>query len=185
MVTVGIFVFMTALLLAKYNNFNSGTLLTNLAYDVALTLRQAQTYGLSVVNSQQSGANFSKAYGVYFVDESAEYTFFVDFNTKAFNTEGILNDTNDAIESISKYTLKRGATVTGLCAVNDTICSSSDFNKTHLGITFKRPDPDAIIKASTDGSNWDTYNHAEIRVSQNGVHRIIKVNSYGQIGIQD
>ena len=48
MVTISIFVIMTALILARYTGFNSGTLLTNVAYDTALTMKVAQTYGLAV-----------------------------------------------------------------------------------------------------------------------------------------
>ena len=47
-VSVAIFVFMTALVVAKYGNFNQSVLMTDLAYDIALTLRTAQTYGVSV-----------------------------------------------------------------------------------------------------------------------------------------
>jgi prepilin-type N-terminal cleavage/methylation domain-containing protein len=47
-VSVAIFAFMTAFLVARYGTFNQGVLLTNLAYDVALTIRNAQSYGLNV-----------------------------------------------------------------------------------------------------------------------------------------
>jgi prepilin-type N-terminal cleavage/methylation domain-containing protein len=41
MVTVGIFTIISGLLLARYSNFNQGIILTNLAYDIALTIRSA------------------------------------------------------------------------------------------------------------------------------------------------
>jgi len=67
MVSVGIFLMMTGLVVAKYGNFNQSVLLTNLAYDVALTIRTAQTYGLSVRNNDlsNSSSDFQSGYGVH------------------------------------------------------------------------------------------------------------------------
>src|ERR1035437_4022736 len=65
MVTVGIFLFMTALVVAKYGSFNDGTLLTSMSYDVALTLRSAQSYGLNV-QSYNSQNLFNYPYGIHF-----------------------------------------------------------------------------------------------------------------------
>ena len=72
LVCITIFVIMTALLLFKYGNFNQSVLLTNLAYDTALTIRTAQNYGLSVKAVKDasgadvicSSSNFQCAYGV-------------------------------------------------------------------------------------------------------------------------
>ena len=67
-VTVAIFIFMTALVVANYGSFNDGTLLTSMSYDVALALRDAQSYGLNV----QGGdcrvwrQNFNYPYGMDF-----------------------------------------------------------------------------------------------------------------------
>src|SRR4051812_36480456 len=67
MISVAIFIILTVLLVAKYGNFNQGVLFTNLAYDMALTLRTAQTYGLSVQNQEQSSQPiFQYPYGVSF-----------------------------------------------------------------------------------------------------------------------
>ncbi|MDE2188747.1 MAG: type II secretion system protein, partial [Patescibacteria group bacterium] len=65
MVTVGIFVFMTALLVARYGSFNNGEILTSMAYDVALALRNAQAYGLNVQGYNNSNS-FNYPYGIDF-----------------------------------------------------------------------------------------------------------------------
>jgi len=76
LVTIAIFVFMTALLVARYNAFNQGTLLSDQAYTVALAVRTAQSYGIGVKNSDTSGGkNFGSAYGLHF-DTVADATKF-------------------------------------------------------------------------------------------------------------
>ena len=57
--TVAIFIFMTALVVANYGSFNDGTLLTSMSYDVALALRGAQSYGLNVKGIVQSDRKIS------------------------------------------------------------------------------------------------------------------------------
>ncbi|MCX6718852.1 MAG: prepilin-type N-terminal cleavage/methylation domain-containing protein, partial [Candidatus Taylorbacteria bacterium] len=154
MVSIGIFVFMTALMIVKFGNFNQSILLTNLSYDIALTLRTAQTYGLSV---QGSNLSFRYPYGVAFCGISScagsslsgggrftsqQMVMFADADS-----QGMYNS-NDI--PISTYTIKNGAKVLGFCDdVNG--CSDSNGTKTSIkrvDISFMRPNPDAIICTS-------------------------------------
>src|ERR1035437_3827885 len=83
MVTVGIFLFMTALVVAKYGSFNDGTLLTSMSYDVALSLRSAQSYGLNV-QSYNSSNQFNYPYGIHFSSAAGsnnQMILFVDSGT--------------------------------------------------------------------------------------------------------
>ena len=45
LVTIVIFVIITGVVLVNSNKFDSSVLLHNFTYDVALTIKQAQTYG--------------------------------------------------------------------------------------------------------------------------------------------
>ena len=65
-ISVAIFVFMTALMIAKYSNFDQSVLLTDVAYDTALTIRTAQAYGTSVKGAGTTVVSFQNAYGVHF-----------------------------------------------------------------------------------------------------------------------
>ena len=87
-VTVTIFVFMTALIIVRYGAYNQGTMMTNLAYDVALAVRTAQTYGVSVKVSSPTGQDFSAAYGVEFQTGQNSFILFVDANTNGFYDAG-------------------------------------------------------------------------------------------------
>ena len=109
LVSISIFVFMTALVVSRYAAFNQGTLMTNLAYDIALTIRTAQTYGLSVksanvgtgattggnnANNASYGSNFNLAYGVDFSATSTGAT-----NSKSF----LIFGHNAPLTGISTY----------------------------------------------------------------------------------
>ncbi len=170
LITLSIFVFMTVLLVVKYGNFNQGVLLTNLVYDVALVVRTAQTYGLSVSNAgAQSGtAQFGYSYGVDFstVAVTAGDPKEKPGNTKVimfadsypvgapdnmYNYSGAYPNNSDAQQNT--YNITRGAKITLLCAGSVSICQNAIVsNATQIDVTFKRPDPNATI-CYTDLSN--------------------------------
>lgn len=173
MVSVAIFVFMTAFLLAKYGTFNQSVLLTNLAYDVALTIRTAQSYGLNVKSVKVNGQDnqFNYPYGVDFIKGATQFTFFSD------NDGDRLYDSGESISS--PINIKRGASIKSLCVGNGNSCTLVDGP---LDITFKRPDPDAIIRANGDGNT--VYTYAEITLqSTDGSTRKVSVRSTGQIAV--
>jgi len=171
-VSIGIFAFMTALLLAKYGNFNQGVLLNNLAYDIALTIRNAQSYGLNVRSATRSSNDFLNPYGVHF-DKTAgnnnKFIFFTDINKN-----GIYNASTDKV--IATTTITRGSVIKELST------SEPITNPNTLTITFQRPDPNAIIKVNGDPNV--RHSEAQIRVeASDGTYRMIQVSSVGQISV--
>jgi prepilin-type N-terminal cleavage/methylation domain-containing protein len=182
-VSIGIFALMTGILLSKYGNFNNSVILTNLAYDVAITIRTAQSYGIDVKGVENpNNANqveFNNAYGVYFdrssLDKSKQMIFYVDFNGNNKYTSGLG-------EEINTYALKRGMYISSLCAGS----SSADCttNRTKLNIAFKRPDPKAII--SNDDNCPTDCGYARIELTSNdGSKKYVEVRSTGQISVKD
>lgn len=211
LISVSIFVFMTALLVAKYGNFNQSVLLTNLAYDVALTLRTAQTYGLSV---QGQTGQFQYAYGVDFCElpdatspslncprpsidaaNNQVITMFADVNRNGGYDNGDF--------AVSTYSIKRGAKILGFCtSVIGSSCTGTggvDNNLKRVHVSFSRPDPDAIIcpKKSGDSSNClkttprtdrDEKKKDYLKIvlqSSDGNTRSIIVRQSGQISVED
>ena len=65
LVTITIFVILTGVVLLSQNSFDNSILIKNLAYDISLTIREAQDYGVDVNESQYSTNPFTP-YGVYF-----------------------------------------------------------------------------------------------------------------------
>lgn len=184
-VAVAIFAFMTALLLAKYGTFNQSVLLTNLAYDIALVIRNAQSYGLNVksvpvVNGTNYSNDFSKPYGVRLSISTT--------GTPAANTQVLLfadlnqNERYDTGETISTYYLKRGNTISVLCGGPTGLCNNS---LTSVDIVFKRPDPNAIM-TGRNLINHEVPNltYLEIHIKPtSGAVKKIRINPTGLIYI--
>jgi prepilin-type N-terminal cleavage/methylation domain-containing protein len=184
-VSLAIFAIMTSLILSKYGKFDQGVILTNLAYDVALTIRNAQSYGLNVRSASRDANAFDTttsggSYGVHF-DKSlpSQFIFFVDGNGN-----GIYDDLTN---SDQKTTIKRGSSISSMCVsdVKDCINGVTVFNNLdELDITFKRPDPNAIITAN--GVPTKKYGYAEIvlKAVDNTTRKVI-VNFTGQISVDN
>ncbi len=182
-VSIGIFALMTGILLSKYGNFNNSVILTNLAYDVAITIRTAQSYGIDVKGVENPNNNnqveYNNPYGVYFdrsnIDKSKQMIFFADFNGNDKYNSG-------SNEEINTYILKRGMYISALCAGS----SSSDCstNRTKLNILFKRPDPKAIISNDENCPIDCNYGRIEL-TSVDGSKKYVEVRSTGQISVTD
>ena len=173
-ITIAIFVFMTALVMARYNDYYSGTIFKNLAYDIAITIREAQSYGISVKVRTDA---FNKAYGAYFPGGAQSK----NFSLKAFDFN------NYVIPEASEkdFTLKHGAVFQSFTVSVDDVNYS---NASNLAIIFQRPDPEAIICAEVNGSPQDCvfYKYAKIKLlAVNGATMTVKVNTSGQIAIYD
>ena len=135
----GIIVLITSLILVNNNKFGGKILLENLAYDVALSIRQAQVYGISV--RQFSTGTFDIGYGVYFNSSPASaksYSLFGDANGNS-----LWNTGEDVAPS--PYSIERGYHIYKLCAprgANASTCTAVN----RLDIVFRRPEPDAYIR---------------------------------------
>jgi len=180
MVSIGIFVLMTSLLLAKYGSFNQGIFLTNQAYDVALAIRTAQSYGINVKGVPGRVNDFNSPYGIYFDTSSdneanKKIIFFADVVKDGVYTAG------DTV--ISTYTLKKNTIIKSICIKNDSISCNDNHNDGLVNITFVRPSPKAIIKKSNINPS---YKYAEISIkSSNGEIKKVTVTDIGQITIKD
>ncbi len=138
-VSIAIFAFMTVLVLSRYGTFNQNTLLTNMAYDMALTVKTAQTYGLSVKSADGVSNNFNSAYGVHFdMANPTQFIFFTDIDKNGYYDTG---------EDITKYTLTSGAKILRICLASDMSCTSGIKlgSKDILDVEYKRPNPNAIL----------------------------------------
>ena len=80
LVTLSLFVVLTTIVIFSQSKFNGSILLTNLAYDVALTVRQAQSYGVNVREvASDTSTGFKHAYGVHFdIANDKEFILFSD-----------------------------------------------------------------------------------------------------------
>lgn len=180
LVSLGIFALITTIALTNHGRFNNTILLTNLAYETALTIRQAQAYGLGVRGAESGANRFDVGYGVHFITSSpASFVFFVD---KGGATANRRYDSAGG-ELIEVYTLLRGHTIKRFCGLQGGTerCSDSTFNPIDsINIVFERPDPDAIITSSAG----TLFSRARIVVAgPTGTEREVVVESTGQISV--
>jgi prepilin-type N-terminal cleavage/methylation domain-containing protein len=182
MVTVGIFALMTGLLLAKYGTFNQSIILTNLAYDIALTIRNAQSYGLNVKSATRSGYDFNYPFGVHFA-LGQNFTFFADSYSDNPNGPNYAFDSGLGKDIlISATTIKGGSTITSICAGNDEAdCDTNAGSITKLDIVFERPNPNAIIMTNV-GFN-KPYAKITLKASDGSTKKVV-IRRTGQIAVE-
>lgn len=167
LLTIGLFIFMTSVVLAKYRSFSINSVFANAVEGVALSLREAQVYGsgsktAESVTCGSPASSFNCAYGVRFPTAGTSYIIFVDKNdNKIYNSED-----GELIKSI---TLPSGISI-------------SDFNPSAsipIDIVFKRPFPDAIIEQGNS-------QNASMKVtdSRSGKFQTITISSAGLISVQ-
>ena len=63
MVTIGIIILMTAVLMQRYSSFNNVVILKSQAYELALDVREAQVFGVSTRGTSNS---YREAFGISF-----------------------------------------------------------------------------------------------------------------------
>src|SRR3989344_4450739 len=173
-----IIVVVSSVVLINNNRFGGVVQLENLTYDVALSVRQAQVYGISVQRSKEG--DFSSAYGMHFsIDNPREYVLFADGGAK----NGIYDDSS---EDVSPYTIRSGFKVSDLCATSPQ--GSEACGISPLDIVFKRPEADAWISA---GNNACSYGSGTCAVSARIVLKSprndmmsVLVGANGQISVQ-
>ncbi|MCH7529736.1 type II secretion system protein [Patescibacteria group bacterium] len=176
LVSISIFAIITGVVLTRNAQFSGNILIGNLAYDVALSIRQAQVFGLSVREFEVGGGRFDIGYGVNFDGSiSDSYIFFADLDDD--------QKYDSPLEAIETLTLRNGYTIANVCGVlpGGTRKCTAFSEILFLDVVFKRPDPDANINTNL----LEMYSRAEITVaSPTGKERMITVWSTGQISVK-
>jgi prepilin-type N-terminal cleavage/methylation domain-containing protein len=201
LITISIFVILTGVVLFNQKSFDSTILIKNLAYDIALTIRQAQTYGVNVKESQSAG-KFS-SYGVYFdldpvTGGNQKFVFFADNGGDVFDGKqdsvldkkfnGSMNCLSNDVECVQKYSIKKNFYISNVCAGSDIDnCTSGNNDQLdQLTLYFQRPNPDAFIYLDNDTSVTSNKNYAEVTISSTdgAASSTIVVTNVGQIYVK-
>ena len=182
MVSIAIFGIMTALVVAKYGTFNQSVLLTDLAYDVALTLRTAQTYGLSVTRTgeQNDVDAFQYAYGIHFSKQTNSNKEFILYTVQASDSSPEYRYTSGGGIEVSRFLLKRGATISNLEVCLSGV-SCTEVNQ--LDVAFKRPDPSARICGNS--GQCDAFSAIITIQATDDSTRTVIVRENGQISVSN
>jgi prepilin-type N-terminal cleavage/methylation domain-containing protein len=190
---IGIIGLISGVILGGYNKFGGQIILKTLVYDIALSLRQAQTYGISVKNTL-SNSGFAAGYGVHFNSaDPVEYILFADtyelvggsvVESNSDGGDGVYTSQN---EQVTVYSIGRGYKINQVC-VNEPaseVCygdGSSTGGDATVDILFNRPNPDAEIRIN---GNAAPYSRARIEfISPRLDVQSLVVEVSGQISIE-
>jgi len=193
LVVTAILVIVTSLVLVNNNRFGGTVLLQNLAYDMALSVREAQVYGISV---RSFGGQFDFGYGMHFTANSQTYVLFAD----VLEQNGLYDcpdpELPDSCERVESTDLQRSYRIVKLCVPAgismDACVSNSGLWVAELDILFRRPEPDACISADDavkiDADGECTQNPEEsarvVLESPRGDQRSFTVEATGQISVE-
>jgi len=190
MVTVAIFLVITTVVLYQNSKFNSGIILSNAAYEVALGIRQAQVYGVSsrrvTVGGVSGSAAFLLPYGVFFdIAPSVKktFTFFADANS---------NNYYDSGEEISVTRFPLDIVIGNICtelALNLGVWNCDNVAPNDKAtITFLRPNPEPnVLKNNTNGTGTGISRIKIILYAENDVEsgpRCVIINRVGQVSVK-
>lgn len=196
----------TAIAVTGQNSFNRSLVLTETAYTVAFSVREAQSLGIS---SRAFGGIQNAGYGVHFVaGRETSYDLFVDTTpVAAGNTQsaGIcpgrsvssgpeakpgncIHDTSDSIART--YSFRNGFRITKFCGTEvgtgTRRCSDSGgtINLTALDITYMRPNTQSTIVGVRSGTRT-ALSDAVIYIAAPNVdgRRCVYVSKAGQVSV--
>lgn len=168
LVVLAIIAIITAVVLTSQSAFNKTLVLANTAYDVALTLRYAETYG---IGSRSFGTTPNTGYGLHFMSgTSGSFTLFADtypsvglgsfcHPAPSYDPTGPSAVPGDCVYesgsggdgTVQVYTLGNGITIANFCAELGTTWTCSSPNSVcasgttgglnSLDVVFSRPNP--------------------------------------------
>ena len=185
MVTVSIVSIIMTTVLFSYTTFTDRLALSSAAQEIAVVVRQAQTYGLTVRESGVAGGQFSYAYGIYFDygSDQTHYYLFVDTNSNSKFDVGS-GCGSGSTECVEQGTLRNNVLITSVC---DASACPPVVNVKKMNITFLRPNPDATIIFTDSGGTTLSGPSTTGKVtltSPKGNTSTITIESTGQINIQ-
>lgn len=179
LVVISIFLIITGIIMANLPRFRNRASLDLVSQDIALTIRQAQVFGLG---SRQFSDEF-RAFGVHFDDPTNpdNRKSFILFGDKSNNFKYDGDDCKgESTECIEKYRVEGGLEIIDTCysaGGGDTAIPDNN-----LDIVFKRPNPEPIIEG-VPGS----YERVKIilQATRSGETRSINVWSTGQMSVTE
>lgn len=179
LVSIAIFTIVTTVSVLNQSSFNGSIVLTNLAYEIGLSIRQAQVYGVTVIRGVQAGT-FDSGYGMRFdMSTPSRYYLFEDRapSPDHFCDSNECGTGNTYTNVLETFFIQKGNRISKICLNNGTRCGEQV-----VDISFVRPNPDAYIYAA-----GQFFYNAEICVVSpvSGAQRKIVVESTGQISVSN
>lgn len=188
LVTIGIVgVLMTVVVLGQ-RGYTETAVLVNTVDNLALSVNQAQAYGLAVKERTPGSADFTNGYGLSlsFLEEGGEkgFIFFRDNNNSQYYDGGWPCGVSECVEKVE---FAGGVYISDICTLR-TQGSDQCGNTGRVDISFRRPDPEARIFFFNQGGNsYNVPNLEGVKIvvkSPTGLTRYVTVYTTGQISVQ-
>jgi|AntDeeMinimDraft_6_1070357.scaffolds.fasta_scaffold07045_3 prepilin-type N-terminal cleavage/methylation domain-containing protein len=176
-VAIGVVAIIAGITLGSRQNYSRAVNLNNVAHEIALSIRQAQTYSVSSRGSSLGDPVDSFVYGVYFEKNNPQQ--FILYQN---------NNTNEAYQAsdtpVETYQLPNRMEIDKICLIANysqgDACGSGD-NK--VSVAFKRPDPSALFYKDGVSSTGDEAFLVEL-AGDEGARQTIITRSSGFISVE-
>ncbi len=184
LISISIIGIVTAIVLVKYTSFDSTVLLKSLAYEIALTLREAQIKSVSVLRTGSDANTFLYPFGVTFTPGEKAYTVFRFASPTAGPSYDIGGSGPDLAEDVSTTNIERSMRISEVCYVTGgaDVCDLE-----RLDISFRRPEFSAMFYGVDGGGfvSTTTVTGAKIIVDSTtgGERFVVTVTKFGQISV--
>lgn len=190
LVVITIIGVVSAIVVTSQKSFERSVVLTNTAYDIALSVREAQAFGFSGKSATNVSTDIGNyAYGIDFdMSKPMIYTLFADTKSvsqtqKCHKIEKITGSPNQKIGDcyfsggdtvVKKSGIDNSVAISKICVTSATVICKK---KGQLDISFTRPNS-VYVKLSTSSGTYNG-NTACIEVSRFGSSRYILMKGYG------
>ncbi len=169
LVVLAIIMVITTITLTSQGSFNKTLTLANTAYDIALSFRSAETYG---IGSRVAGTVSNTGYGLHFNRAAQDsFTLFADTYPVVGSSPSLLchvPPTNDPIgpaakpgncsydagqgELVTDYALGNRITISNFCALSGTWSCANTGAISTMNVVFARPNPDPFIRTNVSSA---------------------------------
>jgi len=175
LVSIAILVIVSGLVFFNQSGFNNSVLVENLAYEISLTIRQAQSYGLQSKEFEKGSNLFTIGYGVYFnIDDNDKIILYADVDMNHLYDGG-----GGVDREVDVLRLTSGNVIEKLC-VGD-VCAGGEVNV--LNVSFIRPNPESYINYNSIAGSGSDVGEIYIKSPKDERKKVI-VNKIGQIAVE-
>lgn len=188
LVSIGIMVTILTVVVFGQNKYTEAANLTQLADEIAMSVSQAQAYGIAVKELETGSLNFSSGYGlsITLLEEGGEqeYIYFADINDSQYYDGDLGCGSEECLEEIA---ISRGNYIESFCVLRTQgtdQCGAAQ----RVDISFKRPETDArLFFFNSGGQSYNTPNLEGVQInlkSPSGLTKSVIVYVTGQVSVQ-
>lgn len=199
LIVVGIVSVVSAVLMFNYSDFNNNVSIRNLAQEMGLAVRKAQTYATSVqaINNTSQNTNVFPSYGMSFSMNAAtsdttlptnkRFVLFADIppstgtvGDKIYTSNRQCGVMQEGSECVETFGISTGDRIVRLCT-SEYGCSTT----ATANVIFARPAPDAYICIVQGSACTQIASNLDVVVqSQKGRIKTVRIWNTGQISVQ-